>query len=259
MLNAIGLVYNGRMQKHIYLSPHLDDAVFSCGGLIFQQTKRGDDVFIVTICAGQPPVGGLSKFGEELHSRWEGTESPIQSRRREDREACNRLGVSHVHLEILDSVYRKDEEGWHLYPTEESIFGPLASSEGALVEIVAAQISDSFRTGAHLYVPLCFGGHVDHRLTRLATETLGSQLSYYRDLPYAARGFHIPDDLGLPSGEEVFHTLETDEIETWTNAIMEYKSQISTFWPNKDSLTSEIDLILQEWGGIPILRTDQPV
>jgi LmbE family N-acetylglucosaminyl deacetylase len=247
------------MSKHIYLSPHLDDAVFSCGGLIFQQTRRGDDALIVTICAGEPPASGLSKFAEELHSRWEEAESPIQSRRREDHKACTRLGGSHIRLEIPDSVYRKDEEGRHLYPTEESIFGPLASSEGALVEIVGAQISDYFRTEAHLYVPLCYGGHVDHRLTRCAAESLGVPMKYYRDLPYAGRVFHIPQDLRLPAGEEVFHTLESDEIETWTNAMMEYKSQISTFWPSKDSLTSEIDMILQEWGGIPIIRTDRPV
>jgi LmbE family N-acetylglucosaminyl deacetylase len=246
------------MARHLYLSPHLDDAVFSCGGLIFQQSKQGDEVHIVTICAGQTPLEGLSEFAKELHARWEGDESPVQLRRREDRQACTRIGASYQHLEIQDAVYRKDAEGQHLYPTVESIFGPLAVDEDALVENVAGQVEEIFRTGVHLYVPLCFRGHVDHRLTRHSAESLEVPLHYYRDLPYAARDFHIPDDLGMPSGVEVIHKLDGEDIDAWANAMMEYKSQISTFWQNMDSLTSELDMILQEWGGIPIVRGYQP-
>jgi len=39
----------------IYLSPHLDDAVLSCGGIIWQQVQSGHQVEIWTICAADPP------------------------------------------------------------------------------------------------------------------------------------------------------------------------------------------------------------
>ena len=244
------------MVQHIYLSPHLDDAVFSCGGLIFQQTQQGDEVLILTICAGEPPPGELSELAQELHERWDEAESPVQTRRREDEEACRRLGATLTHIGIPDAIYRVDDQGKHLYTNVEMIFGPVESVEAVLIENTADLISDALQPDARLYVPLCFGGHVDHRLTRLAAERLGVQLCYYRDLPYAARGRHIPQQFALPEGKSDIHKLELIEIETWVNAMMDYRSQISTFWPNKESVIAEIGSFLQEWGGIPILRTD---
>ena len=40
--------------RWIYLSPHLDDAVFSAGGLIYEQTQAGTPVEIWTIMCGDP-------------------------------------------------------------------------------------------------------------------------------------------------------------------------------------------------------------
>lgn len=245
------------MPKHVYLSPHLDDVVFSCGGLIFQQANRGEEVLILTICAGEPTADTISSFAEELHSRWEELDSPSQTRKREDRAACKRIGASYVHLDILDAIYRKDENEIDLYPTEISIFGPLSASDTNLIEKVTNHISDLLSRDTILYAPLCFRGHVDHRLTRMAAEALRVPLHYFRDLPYAGRGYDVPSYLGIPEGEERLHPLNDDEIATWRNAIMDYTSQFSTFWPEGDSLKSEMGKIIESWGGIPILYNGQ--
>lgn len=244
------------MAEHVYLSPHLDDAVYSCGGLIFQQTQRGEGVLVLTICAGEPIGDGLSPFALELHARWEEIESPIKLRRQEDREACAIIGAAYKHLEIPDCIYRKGGNGADLYPDVPSLFGPLASEEMDLVETVAAQIIEFSPNDAHVYSPACFGGHVDHRLTRWAAESLGMPLHYYRDLPYAGRGLPLPDDLGLPTGDEIVHTLEMTEIAMWADAGLAYASQLSTFWPDEDSFRAELQSVLEDWGGIPILLSD---
>jgi LmbE family N-acetylglucosaminyl deacetylase len=95
------------MALRVYLSPHLDDAVFSCGGLILRQTNAGDDVQVVTVFTGDPPVGELTPFAYELHRRWGGEGSPMGLRRAEDLVACGRLGASVVHLGLADAVYRR--------------------------------------------------------------------------------------------------------------------------------------------------------
>ena len=78
-------------------------------------------------------------------------------------------------------------------------------------------------------------------------------LYYFRDLPYAGREYDVPSDLGIPEGEERLYPLNDDEIATWRNAIMDYTSQFSTFWPDSDSLESEMGKMFESWGGIPIL------
>src|SRR4030042_1739567 len=75
------------MASHVYLAPHLDDAVFSCGGLIARQTANDEAVTVVTVCAGDTPVGELTPFAVELHRQWGGAGSPIAARRAEDRMA----------------------------------------------------------------------------------------------------------------------------------------------------------------------------
>ena len=72
----------------LYLSPHLDDAVYSCGGLIYQQTQAGQRVLVMTTCAGLPPSGPLSPFAEALHTRWQvSATNAVTTRRTEDHAA----------------------------------------------------------------------------------------------------------------------------------------------------------------------------
>lgn len=98
----------------IYFSPHFDDAVLSCGGLIAHQTRQGHTVEIWTLCGGDLPRGPYTAFVEELHARWETAENAVVLRRAEDRLACGRLRAAPRHFPIPDSVYRRSvyAPGW---------------------------------------------------------------------------------------------------------------------------------------------------
>ena len=55
----------------LYISPHFDDAVFSCGSQIYDRIQRGERVVVVTVCAAPPPaLSELSPFAAGLHARW---------------------------------------------------------------------------------------------------------------------------------------------------------------------------------------------
>ena len=227
------------MTQHFYLSPHLDDAVFSCGGLIARQVRAGEAVTVLTICAGNPPPGELSAFAEELHARWGWERSPIEVRRAEDLAACEHLCAGVIHLEIPDAVYRQGPRGAALYPDEKAIFGAVHECEPDLIVRLAKKLARLLPNEALIYSPLACGGHVDHRLTRLAAERSRRNLYYYYELPYAAQGDPIPEDLGLPAGEERTFSLGVDEIEAWLDASACYQSQISTFWDDEAALREQ--------------------
>src|SRR5512136_66244 len=72
--------------RWIYLSPHFDDAVLSCGGLIHEQACQGLQTEIWTIFAGDPPPGPLSEFAQQTHVLWGITsgEDMVAMRRAED-------------------------------------------------------------------------------------------------------------------------------------------------------------------------------
>ena len=111
--------------RWIYLSPHFDDAVLSCGGLIFEQTRQGLQTEIWTIFAGNPPPGPLSDFALQNHSLWGLTSAAetVAMRAAEDEEAASIVGAELVHFEIPDCIYRRSPEGEYLY-TETVITSP---------------------------------------------------------------------------------------------------------------------------------------
>lgn len=241
------------MTRHVYLSPHLDDAVFSCGGLIARQAGNDEGAVVVTVCAGDTPVGELTPYAVELHNRWGGSGSPVAARRAEDRMACGRLGASAVHLEVPDAVYRRSQ-GEALYPDEGAVFGSLHPADKELVAGLVALLEERCPPDSRLYCPSVLGGHVDHRLTRMAAERLGRPLWYYQDFPYAARGGVLPADMPLPTGGVTTVPLGDEELQQWIDAIGEYRSQLSSFWPTEDALFRELSEFIQGLGGIRLLR-----
>ncbi len=241
------------MVQHVYLSPHPDDAVFSCGGLIARQTSAGEAVTVLTICAGEPPPGVLTPFAQALHDRWETEDSPSAVRRLEDTLACGSLSAEVIHLEIPDAVYRRNINGTALYPDETAIFGALHESESDLVVNLQGELADHIPAQSMVYCPLGYGGHVDHRLTRRAAEGLNRALWYYQDYPYVMRGMAVPNEMGLPKGEKRVFKLDSREIDAWVQASSRYRSQLSTFWADEYALRAELRGFHAREGGLPII------
>ena len=169
----------------IYLSPHLDDAVFSCGGLIHRQIQRGDQVVIWTICAGEPPPEPFSPFAAGQHTKWNLGSDATSIRRSEDRRACARLGASWRHLPVPDCIYRRSPDGGlPMYTSEEAIFGPLDPVENPLITELVTELAQSMPPEAQVVCPLGLGGHVDHRLTVSVAKDFRQPLWFYAEIPY---------------------------------------------------------------------------
>lgn len=225
----------------IYLSPHLDDVALSCGGLVREQTQSGLHVGIWTICAGDPPPGPLSAFAESLHERWQIGAEAMALRRREDSAACTILGATNHHFQIPDCIYRRvGPDNAPGYSSEESLFGPLHPSEKPLIEKLSDQLSKIIPQGAEVVCPLTLGGHVDHVLTRKATERLNRHLWYYEDYPYVEKDPDFFPKLRLDGWESQVFQVSKRSVIAWEQAVTAHASQISTFWPDLTSMKTAI-------------------
>jgi LmbE family N-acetylglucosaminyl deacetylase len=96
------------MKTWIFLSAHFDDVVLSAGGLAWELTRRGDQVEIWTICAGDPPAGKpLTEYAQLLHGFWDIGEDVPAKRSQEDAACCALLGASaYRRYTMLDNIYR---------------------------------------------------------------------------------------------------------------------------------------------------------
>ena len=179
--------------NHVYLSPHLDDAVMSCGGMIHQQTSSGDQVQAITIFAGECQGGALSPFALVQHGYWGNPPHPMPLRRAEDTAALMLLGADAAHLDYLDAVYRAGPDGEWLYADEEALWqevGPtdplMENGTQDLVDQLVAVIPPPDQ--AMVYGPLGVGQHVDHQVVHAAARKLlarGYRMAFYEDYPYA--------------------------------------------------------------------------
>jgi len=141
-----------------------------------------------------------------------------------------------------------------LYASQEALFGPIHPSETKLVTELSADLAKALSPSEELVAPLALGGHVDHRLSRAAAEALERPLWYYADYPYVSR--HPDQILALREAgwEETIFDVSQEGLEAWQEAIAAHRSQISTFWPDLESMYAEIQDYLELTGGAALWR-----
>jgi len=223
----------------IYLAPHLDDAVLSCGGQIFEETRRGKRVLVVTLMAGDPPAR-VSEYAQHLHTRWQLARDAVAVRRREDRAACAILAADTLHCQIADCIYRvHPKTGAPLYLSDGDIFGNVHPADAPLVAEIAALLA-GLPAAARVVAPLTVGHHVDHQLVRQAAEhCFGHQLEFYEDYPYVQTPGSL-DFLPQTGWHMRILPLGPQARQAKIEAILAYRSQMSTFFVNRADLTAQV-------------------
>lgn len=245
--------------RWIYLSPHLDDSVYSCGGLIWQQAHAGEEVEIWTICAGSPPPGTLSGFARELHERWEVTASEaLAVRRKEDEDALAVLGVSGRFFAVPDAVYRKHyKTGEPMYTSNEDIFGGVDSGDEPTLQQIITQLAQDIPVNARVVSPLSVGNHVDHQLVRLAAASLQREVWYYPEYPYTLQYAAAIPAL-VPEGYRAeVYAVSPEGFSAWEKSIRQYRSQISTFWESDEALRKDLQQQVALFGGVAIWQPER--
>jgi len=241
--------------RWIYISPHLDDAVFSAGGLVYEQTKSGLPVEIWTMMCGFPPEGEVSPFAQVLHFQWgfSSAEETVRLRRAEDEKAAFMLGAKTVHFDFLDCIYRRGPGGEWLYPMD--VFESPVAEDADLPAQIASAISARLLPDDVLVCQFGIGRHVDHVTVRRAAELLGRPLLNDADIPYL---FNNPTELAPNTAgmQETAHAVSEAGLGVWQEAIAAYASQLSSLFDSPDQMR---DSIRNYWGdkrGIGLWRVE---
>lgn len=240
--------------RWIYISPHLDDAVLSAGGLIFDQAHTGIRVEIWTLVCGFPPDANLSPYAQLLHSQWGFTtaEEAVRLRRAEDERAASILGAKTMHFDDFpDCIYRRGENGEPLYPLD--IFVNPHPAEADLPAKMRAALTACLESEDVLACPLGIGGHADHILVRKAVEGLNRPLWYYADVPYV---LNHPEALGplTIGGQLSAQRVSRAGLSAWGDGIAAYASQISTLFESPEKMRESVEI--HGRGGICLWKFD---
>ncbi len=171
------------MKTALFLSPHLDDVVFSCGGLLARLGDRGwRTVMATAFTATILPATGFA-LACQLDKGLGPEVDYMALRRAEDREAASILGVSDLRwLDLPEAPHRG-------YGSAPELFGDIRAGDDiwhALAKCLAMLLDEV--QPAIVLAPLGLGGHVDHRQMIRAVHAAGAgRVAHYRDTPYAIR------------------------------------------------------------------------
>jgi LmbE family N-acetylglucosaminyl deacetylase len=246
---------------HLFLSPHLDDAVLSCGATICRLTANGESALNLTVTAGDPPHP-LPKSPAilELHERWASGTNPYAARRLEDIRAAKAIGVEVYHLTEYDCIYRTDQAGTALYPTFDQVFASVHPDDPLIDSLENVSLPSAVTEAEEitLYIPLGVGGHVDHQITRdwglnLKERNPSWKVRFYEEYPYTrdemaaerALEYFMWKEIRLDT--QIFWVSES-EVDAKIKAIACYTSQLSTFWKSENTMAQEIREIMLRAG-----------
>ena len=256
---------------HVVLSPHLDDAVLSCGGMLAQLHRNAVSAVVVSIFAGLVANNEpLSPFAAAMHQVWGAPEKTVALRRAEDRAALAYLGLEAHWLSFKDAIYRgKPEHGEWFYTDNTELFGAIHPSEQDLPQAIAASLRDFlrrqqlFNKPLAFYVPLAIGNHVDHQLTRAAAKYLvrpGDTVLFYEDYPYAqwnpadkARAMAETAKLWGGDGWEPYPVILTeDDLQQKLAAIAEYQSQLGMLFGDEAEMRQQVRIFSTAQSDTPV-------
>jgi LmbE family N-acetylglucosaminyl deacetylase len=253
--------------RHIYLQPHYDDAIFSCGGAVALQVGSGQQVLLVTIFGGTPPAGqALSPFAAQLIQRdglGADAAEAVRNRQAEDLAAATMLGADVLWLEHPEALYRGAPA---YYQDEQSLFGAVHPNDLSLDGVIAEQLNQIHEKAplAALYAPLGVGNHVDHQLVCSAADRLAQQklnVKFYEDFPYVARTTNALEArqkaLGIQMEQELVE-ISHQPARYKEEASLQYRSQIPANFGTEDRLrqllTTYTSSIRRTYPGIQIER-----
>jgi LmbE family N-acetylglucosaminyl deacetylase len=180
----------------VVVSPHPDDAVWSCGGMLDAWTSGRHVLTVVTVFDGGPAV---------------------LERRAEDVAALGAWPIRRVGLGFPEAAHRENR-----YPGPLSRRRTVHPDDRATTDQVAAALVPQLRAADLVLLPLAGRTHVDHTIARSAAERglVGSpaQIAYYPEFPYRSQ------QLGE---HRMVVTEHRADFAAWLRAALVYRSQVT--------------------------------
>ncbi|OGK33838.1 hypothetical protein A3I50_01755 [Candidatus Roizmanbacteria bacterium RIFCSPLOWO2_02_FULL_37_9] len=248
-MNVINKIINDKITCY-FISPHLDDAILSAGGLIDYLANK-TRVEIITIFTQATPRP-YTRFCKKFMSDCGYTDADLffQDRRKEDEIVCKKVKVDYQHLEFIDVAWRKKQspnlieklsgiihpEVLHLYPLGRNFMsGKTVEEDKEMISEITKKLQSFMFYASRfkksiIFSPLAIGNHVDHVIVRnICSEIFPlEKLIFWTDYPYSEWG-QTPEDFISKLKLKSFSWGKNSEKKR--DLILGYKTQIPALFP----------------------------
>jgi LmbE family N-acetylglucosaminyl deacetylase len=230
-----------------FISPHLDDAIFSAGGLIAHLSRHALVEVVTVFTNASPRPYTLSAEAFLKQCKYIDADTLFADRRKEDIHACALAGIMPRHVGHVDALWRKISsphllrrmlsrmlpEFLHVYPTYRLhiIRGGVSAHDASLSHRLGEKLREivGLKKEYVLFCPLALRSHIDHVLVRDVCLANFDTVIMWRDFPYTIRNSIDSSETSV-LGDEVF---QWDAEKSMKEKMMRsYTSQMLAMFPD---------------------------
>ncbi len=212
------------LKTALFISPHLDDVAFSCGGALIELRRNGWQTILCTVFTNSV----LNPAGFALACQTDKGLSPeidYMSLRRAEDLAFARIADANetLHLDFLEAPHRSYNSALELFAgikTDDQIWRELAIEFKKVIEQTNPDL---------IFAPQGIGNHVDHLQTikALLANDFAAPICWYRDTPYVIRNKNVlPSDLLPENLTEKAAAISAEALAKKIEGCAAYASQI---------------------------------
>lgn len=176
-----------KMRKYVFVSPHFDDAIGSCGCLMQYLVGYGYKVEVLTVFANRPYLESISDFANSIITFCDLIDG-VSERKEENKAACKILGIADINMTFYDAIFRQSFSKTWLYNNFDELFGPVKQSDINLIKSIFDTICKHVsKELTILFFPTAKGGHVDHVIVNEVGKRLlniGYSIFFYDEFFY---------------------------------------------------------------------------
>ena len=255
------------LSRLIVLSPHLDDAVLSCGALMNHARKETSITVVTFFTEGGAPPYTYSARSHLRQTRNRHANSLFLARRAEDQAVLEGTGISYVHVGLSEILFRRrtrpllNRLPWasrlipelsYLYPSYRLnvIRGGILPDDISTIRRILDTIYHLSPTSSTLFLaPLGVGGHKDHIIVRTAAELSRKRVAYYSDFPYNMR---YSVDLSFVQRNSLVQATWSHDLAAKLPLIRAYRTQVNALFPGgKIPVVPEVYLLPEQQQSSP--------
>lgn len=233
------LKYITDSKKQIFfVSPHLDDAVYSAGYLISKVTKT-NPVTVINVFSKGRRENSFSAISFLKQCNYKDSLCFYADRVAEDKQVLQNLGVKGLYLNFTDALWRRKAnkktflvEQALVYPTFRFHIkkGQISKHDENLVAEITKKLEKIIPKNGIVFAPMALGSHVDHVIVNQICNNLNRDIIFWEDYPYNQ---HSKTNTNLPG-----FTIDIDQ-KIKMGLIRGYKSQFKAMFNNNIKLRSE--------------------
>jgi len=238
------------MKKILIISPHLDDAVLSCGDLIDKLVKEKNNVDVITVFSKEMKKNDLSEAAIRFHNNCFLPVNPMKHRKEEDKLAHEYLKCNSLYLDLPECLYRKHNNKF-LYPDLDNIYH-LEEDDSKIIKEIENRLIKIINNYDYILCPLGLGGHADHIACNKAVNNIipkiKGQLYFYEEVAYVC--YYYRENSKSNWGDNLKNKLVELSEQNFNNkikSILLYRSQLNILWSNYEQMYNDLNTFSKKY------------